>query len=89
MTGEVTTIKVPRQLRDRVAQLARHRRATMADVLDEAVGRLEQDVFFARMRDQLVRLHDEDPREWESYRSEATEWEQATIADGLGQGDNA
>jgi hypothetical protein len=84
MTGGVTTIKVPRELRDRLARLARQRRATMAEVLDGAVTRLEREAFFARMQSELARLRDGDPPEWESYRAEGRQWERASLADGLG-----
>ena len=84
MTGGVTTIKVSRDLRDRLARLAKLRHTTMADVLDNAVTRMEEEAFFARMQDQLVRLRNESPHEWDAYRAEAVEWERATIGDGLG-----
>ena len=81
MTEGVTTIKVPR---DRLARLARQRRATMAEVLDGAVTRMEREAFFARMQSELARLRDGDPPEWESYRAEGRQWERASLADGLG-----
>jgi predicted transcriptional regulator len=85
MTGGVTTIKVPRELRDRLARLARQRRVTMAEVLDGAVTRMEREAFFARMQSELARLRDSDPPEWESYRAEGRQWERASLADGLGR----
>jgi predicted transcriptional regulator len=84
MTGGVTTIKVSRELRDRLSRLAKLRRTTMADVLDAAATLMEEEAFFAQMQDQLVRLRDESPREWDAYRAEATDWERATIGDGMG-----
>jgi hypothetical protein len=41
MTGGVTTIKVSRELRDRLARLAKLRRTTMADILDSAATLME------------------------------------------------
>jgi predicted transcriptional regulator len=89
MTGEITTIKVPRELRDRLARLARERRVTMAQVLEGAVRRLEREAFHARVHADLTRLRDEDPAEWESYLAEGREWERATVMDGLGTEDRA
>ncbi|KWW99144.1 hypothetical protein LI90_778 [Carbonactinospora thermoautotrophica] len=87
MSSPVTTIKVRRELRDRLARLAAERHTTMAEVLEQAIAHLEREAFFARMNADLERLREEDPQEWESYRAEGQEWERTTVGDGLGRGD--
>ncbi|MFL6072923.1 MAG: hypothetical protein ACJ73S_05940 [Mycobacteriales bacterium] len=82
-----TTIKVPRELRDRIASLAAEQHVPMVQVLEQAIARFEREQFFARVHEDLVRLRDEDPDEWAAYRAESAEWEEATIADGLGSAD--
>ncbi len=80
---ETTTIKVNRQLRNRLARLASEQQTTMAGVLERVIDRLEREAFFARIDADLVRLRHDRPEEWRSYRAESAAWEQATVADGL------
>jgi hypothetical protein len=80
---ETTTIKVNRQLRNRLARLASEQQTTMAGVLERVIDRLEREAFFARIDADLVRLRQDRPEEWRSNRAESAAWEQATVADGL------
>lgn len=79
-----TTIKVDVSLRDRVARLAERRGTTMGEVLAQLVERAETEEFFAEMSEDLTRLRERRPREWDAYRRESRDWEDATVADGLG-----
>jgi predicted transcriptional regulator len=87
MATPFTTIKVRREVRDRLARIAHERKATMAEVLDQAIGQLERESFFVHMQTELERLRDDDPREWQTYRQESLAWERATVGDGLGPPD--
>lgn len=89
MTSPFTTIKVRRVVRDRLARIAQERKASMSEVLEQALVELERESFFLAMRGDLERLRESDPREWESYRAESLGWENATVADGLGQPEEA
>lgn len=84
MTTEFTTIKVRREVRDRLARLARERNTSMVDILEQAIDVMERAAFFTRVQADLERLRTEDPQEWESYRAESLAWERATLGDGLG-----
>ncbi len=46
----MTTIKVPTELRDRLAELARSRRETMAEAVAHALDAAEEEEFWARAR---------------------------------------
>lgn len=82
-----TTIKVRRDVRDRLARLAQQQHMTMGQLLDHALRRLEREAFFAQVHAQLEALRRDDPQAWNSYRAESELWERATIADGLGNDD--
>lgn len=78
-----TTLKVDAELRDRIARLADEKGVTMVDLLKEMVGKAEREQFFANMEADLIRLRDEDPEEWESYKQEFREWDEGTWNDGV------
>ncbi|WP_158299778.1 hypothetical protein [Glycomyces paridis] len=46
----MTTIKVPVELRDRIAKLAEHRHLTMAGAVERAIDVAEEEEFWARAR---------------------------------------
>ncbi len=76
-----TTIKVDSSVRDRLAVLARERGTTMGALLAEATEHLERDAFFARAREQLNALRDEDPEGWAADRAESRSWQAGTDRD--------
>ena len=82
-----TTIKVDSAVRDRLAVLARERGTTMGALLAEATERLEREAFFARAREQLERLRQEDPDGWEADRAESRSWQSGTDRDTLTRDD--
>jgi predicted transcriptional regulator len=82
-----TTIKVDSAVRDRLAALARDRGTTMGALLAEATERLEREAFFARAREQLDRLRQEDPEAWNADRSESRSWQTGTDRDTLSADD--
>jgi hypothetical protein len=84
LTGmPTTTIKVEVSIRDRLALLARERGTTMGNLLAEVTESLERQAFFARAREKLERLRDNDPDEWERDRSETRTWHQGTDGNAL------
>lgn len=74
-----TTLRVPRELRDEIARLARSRGTTMLDVVTDAVYRLRRDQWWSSVHDALDGLT---AAEVESYRSQS-DGLGATSADGL------
>ena len=76
-----TTIKVETGVRDRLAVLARERRTTMGALLAEVTERLEREAFFARAREELLRLRDEDPSAWQIQIEESRAWHDGTDRD--------
>ncbi len=78
-----TTIKVDTAVRDRLALLAQERGTTMGNLLAEITERLERQAFFARAREQLERLRDADPDEWERNAAESRVWHEGTDRDAL------
>jgi hypothetical protein len=84
-----TTIKVDSGVRDRLAALARERGTTMGALLAEATDRLEREAFFARAREQLDRLREQDPDGWAANRAESRSWQAGTDRDTLSREDEA
>ena len=82
-----TTIKVDTTIRDRLAVLARQRGTTMGDLLAEATERLERESFFARAREQLATLREDDPDGWAADRAESRAWQAGTDSDTLSRDD--
>jgi predicted transcriptional regulator len=84
-----TTIKVDSAVRDRLAVLARERGTTMGAMLAEVTERLEREAFFAKAREQLHRLRQDDPSAWEADRLESASWRSGTDRDTLSSRDDA
>jgi hypothetical protein len=82
-----TTIKVETAVRDRLSTLARERGTTMGAMLAEITERLEREAFFAKAREQLSHLRQDDPSAWEADRAEADSWQRGTDQDTLSSQD--
>ena len=59
----VTTIKVPSELRDRLAAKAKQHNATMAAVIAHALDEAEEQEFWRRVREENARITDEERAE--------------------------
>lgn len=75
MADGLTTIKVPKTLRTRIATLARQRRRTAAEVIEELLDEADRRARFAAVREAYA---DADP----SYADETEAWD-TLAADGL------
>ena len=82
-----TTIKVETTVRDRLALLARERGTTMGALLAEATERLEREAFFARAREQLENLRQQNADEWQNDRDESRSSQAGTVHDTLSNAD--
>lgn len=73
-----TTIKVSPEVRDRVNEVAASRGVTPGALVDELITNYERSAWFERIRSRYNELPADD-----DYFTETTEWEDATVADGL------
>jgi hypothetical protein len=78
---DMTTIKVSVETRDRLKRLADEDHLTLDAELARALDQIEDDRFWAGVREDYARLQ-ADPQEWDDYISEVAEWDQ-TAGDGL------
>lgn len=74
----VTTIKVDRAVRDRLAAVARARGTTMGALLDAESRRLEAEQRWADIESSYARLRQDDPAGWEEYLHELDAWDTGT-----------
>jgi hypothetical protein len=74
-----TTIKVPREVRDRLATAAHARGLTVRSLLEELSRKAVDDALMQRAAAQMEHLRDSDPESWAEYLREGTAWEQGTI----------
>lgn len=78
-TAETTTLRIPLELRDQIAQLAGRRGTTMLGVVVEAVLRLRRDEWWNTVHDALDTMN---AAHAETYRADA-EIVDATAPDGI------
>jgi hypothetical protein len=79
---ETTTLRVPVELRDEIARLAKERGTTMLDVVTDAVHRLSRDQWWDTVHDAIDQMT---PEEVAGYQTETDRLNDAA-ADGLRAG---
>jgi predicted transcriptional regulator len=77
---ETTTLRVPTDLRDEIARLARARGSTMLEVVTDAIHKLTREEWWGTVHDALDAMT---AHEVDAYRAEADRLDGAA-ADGLG-----
>lgn len=77
--SELTSLKVPVQVRDRLAVAAKARGLTVRALLDELSRQAADEALMARAAVEMARLRDSDPQEWTCYLDEGRSWEQGTV----------
>lgn len=77
--SKTTTLRVPSELRDEIARIAKQRGTTMLEVVTDAVRRLGRDEWWSSVRDSLDGLS---PDEVVGYQAESQRFDAAS-ADGL------
>lgn len=75
-----TTIKVPDELRNRIASRAHERHVTQAEIIAEAMEALEKREFWSAVGAGYTRLQ-QDPDAWSEYVNERDEWVDARLVD--------
>lgn len=78
--SELTSVKIPVEVRDRLAAAAQARGITVRFLLDELSRRAVDDALMARVGGEMARLEAEAPEEWAGYLAEGREWDEATVA---------
>jgi hypothetical protein len=73
--SELTSIKVPRRVRDRFAAAAKGRGLTMRAHLDELSRTVTDAMLMEQAARQMRRLRDADPDAWADYVDEGLAWE--------------
>lgn len=76
---ELTSVKIPVQVRDRFAVAARARGITVRALLDELSRRAADEALMSQAAADMVRLRDTDPHEWSEYVDEGRSWEGGTV----------
>ena len=74
-----TTLRVPVELRDEIARIARQRGSTLVEVVSDAVHRLERDEWWSTVHEALDGWG---PQDVESYRSDHRRLD-ITASDGM------
>lgn len=74
-----TTLKVPRQVRDRLATAAHARGVTIRSLLEELSRKAVDDALMDQAAAQMRELRDSDPGSWAEYLREGAAWEQGTV----------
>lgn len=77
--SDLTSIKVPLTVRDRLATAAKARGLTVRALLDELSRRAADEALMAQAAAEMARLRDSDPQEWSGYLDEGRSWEQGTV----------
>lgn len=77
MTATLATIKVDKDVRDQLAEVARSRHTTMRALLADFAERAARDQMWAEINVGYARLQ-QDPEQWADYMSELESWDTAT-----------
>ena len=76
--SELTSLKVPRRVRDRLTAAAQARGISVRALLDELSRKAEDAAAMEQVARQMVRLRDADPVGWNGYLEEGRAWEDRT-----------
>lgn len=75
---DLTSIKVSRTVRDRLARAAEARGVTVRALLDELSRGAEDAAEMETVAHQMARLRETDPVAWDEYMREGRSWEEST-----------
>ena len=74
-----TSLKVPRDVRDRLAAAAQARGLTVRALLDDLSRKAADDALMEQAAAQMEHLRDSDPESWADYLREGSAWEEGTV----------
>jgi hypothetical protein len=75
----LTSLKVPPEVRDRFAAAAKARGLTVRALLDELSRQAADAALLDQVRSQMAGLRESDPEAWEDYLGEGRSWEEGTV----------
>lgn len=76
---ELTSVKVPVEVRDRLALAAKARGLTVRALLDELSRTAADDALMTKAASEMARLQESEPQEWVDYLDEGRVWEERTV----------
>jgi predicted DNA-binding protein len=76
-----TTIRVPTEVREKLAELSNEEGRTMGQFVQNLVEEYEKQQFFKGLAEDFRRLQS-DPEEWADYQRDLAEWD-TVLMDGL------
>lgn len=74
--SDLATVKVPPEVRDRLAAAAQARGLSVRALVDELSRQALDAALLERAAAQQARLRDENPEEWEDYLAEGRVWDE-------------
>lgn len=77
--SELTSVKIPVEVRDRLALAAKARGLTVRALLGELSQQAADDALMTRAAAEMSRLRESDPPQWADYLDEGREWEERTV----------
>jgi len=77
--SNLTSIKIPIQVRDRFAAAAAVRGITVRALLDQLSRQAGDAALMEQAAGQMRQLRDADPEAWDDYLAEGGRWEEGTI----------
>ncbi len=76
---DLTSLKVPSEVRDRFATAAKVRGLSVRALLDQLSREAADAALMDQAAKQMSRLHETDPDAWNEYLAEGRHWEEGTI----------
>ncbi len=77
--SDLTSLKVPAEVRDRFAAAAKVRGVTVRALLDQLSREVADTALMEQAARQMSQLHDSDPGAWNDYLAEGRDWEEGTV----------
>jgi hypothetical protein len=77
--SDLTTIKIPTQVRDRFAAAAELRGISVRALLEQLSRQVADATLMEQAAQQMHQLRETDPQAWNDYLAEGAHWEQVTI----------
>lgn len=81
-----TTVRISKESRDNLKQMAEMLDATMSEIANKAIERYRRKLFIKKANESYARLKEENPESWNEMIKEREEWD-STLSDGLEETD--
>ncbi len=77
--SELTSLKVPSEVRDRFAAAAKVRGLTVRALLDQLSRQVADTTLMEQAARQMSQLREADPDAWNDYLADGRRWEEGTV----------